>query len=116
MQMYNKGLSQYKLGNNLFIGGAAVTGVGIIGFIVGMPMMGEGNSPSRRDAGVGYVVGSGVAILSGVTLGIIGINKKSKGKELIDDAVNTYNGSKNMSHAELQFGVTHHGIGLVLNF
>ena len=107
LQKYNKGLARNESSGKWITAGGSVV---IIGGVIAAAGFGEVDDPNVWFA-IGLAgVGAG-AIIAGTGL-IIG----SVGKKNIKSATDIYNRGGRFLHAELNFGVTQHGIGLVLNF
>ena len=121
LQYYEKGIKQYKKGNKLIGCGTTLTVCGTT--FLALPLSFYlYYSPSDRyrfyndekpvyDA---FIISGSVFLATGLSTLIPGVVIKKKGKRNIAEAVSMCN--ENPTTAELKFGFTGDGVGLVLNF
>lgn len=102
--LYNEGILKNTYGSYWLypgIGAAAIGGILILSTM----------DPDSNTFGAAVIIGA-----AGIVATTIGTIMKSNSKKLIGRSVETYNRGGSFSSAELKFGVTGNGVGLVLNF
>jgi len=103
LQLYQKGQSKYKMGDNylfvgvLYLGGSAI-----------MLGLADGDEDITMIGSI-FAIASPIMFTAGFIL-------KSSGKKHVQSAVNTYNRTNTTSNVEFDFGFTKNGIGLVMRF
>ena len=128
LNVYNKGLKKGKTGTVWMITGATcVVGGAILAFAGGFyeydhDVMGwkDGpDGPAKSGDNRYWSPGANIGV-SLISVGVVGLTTgivlKSSGKKDIRKAVDAYNYRNSLSQAELNFGFTGNGVGLVLNF
>jgi hypothetical protein len=116
LRLYDKGISQYKIGNILLISGASLI---VTGVILGLTIPAERYVYEDGSVNVQHVTQrlAGISVGGpGLVSSISGLILRSKGKKNVGEAVYTYNQRNYTSQVKLGFGASPNGVKLTVNF